>query len=105
MKHLKAQIEEVLQQKPETRNSDILLTIEIWKRFYPEALIQKEDNFYVNLDSMFNLPREDHVKIIRAVFNSKGMYYPTTIQVAKQRKISEEDWRQKLGYSPTAKRY
>ena len=48
----------------------------------------------VELKNIMELPREDNVKRIRAKFqNEKKMYLPTSLEVARQRKISEEEWR------------
>lgn len=48
----------------------------------------------VELGSIINLPREDNIKRIRAkIQNEEHKYLPTTLEVARQRKIAEEDWR------------
>lgn len=106
MRTLKTQVEQVLIDLPETRNSDIALTIEIWKRFYPKWLTKDpQGNLYVPLARMYDLPREDNVKRIRAKFNSNGKYYPTDIKVAKARGINEQSWRVALGYPETNQTY
>lgn len=97
---LTRKVEAVLRDIPETRNSDIRLTIEIWKRYYPHKLIQgaKTQRLVVPLDELYNLPREDNVKRIRAQFqNDRLKYLPTTWEVAKKRKINEEVWRKCMG--------
>jgi hypothetical protein len=38
MMQLKAQVKYILAEKPESRNSDITLMIELWKRFYPKHI-------------------------------------------------------------------
>ena len=93
MKGLKGKVKMVLIQYPSTRNSDIALTIQIWKMFYG---IKEE----VELARLYDLPREDNVKRIRAKFCQKGFYwaYPTTLEVAKRRRIAEDIWREALGY-------
>jgi hypothetical protein len=101
---LKNQIESVLRENPETRNSDISLTIEIWKKYYPHLIVRGKisGENAVYLKDIFALPREDHVKRIRATFqNEEHKYLPTNSGVRKQRKISEEIWRKTLGYQNT----
>lgn len=90
---LKDQVKKVLIDNPETRNSDITLTIEIWKKFYSVG-----DNIPVG--KLYDLPREDNVKRIRAKFCEQGYSWamPTEEKIAKQRKINADIWRKALGY-------
>ncbi len=94
---LKTMVQKVLEDNPETRNSDIALTIEIWKRYYPEKTIGGECSA-VRFSELYDLPREDNIKRYRAEYNSKGEYLPTDIKVAVARGINEDVWRRKLGY-------
>ena len=93
MKGLKGKVKMVLIQYPSTRNSDIALTIQIWKMFYG---IREE----IEVARLYDLPREDNIKRIRANFCQKGRSwaYPTTLEVAKRRGIAEDIWREVLGY-------
>lgn len=99
---LRAQIKVVLEEVPATRNSDIALMIEVWKRFHKNRVNYREgflgNPAYVYLEDLYHLPREDHVKRIRADFNAKGLYWPTDVAVAEARGINEAEWRKKLGY-------
>lgn len=92
---LKKQVAKILQEYPETRNSDITLTIKIWQTFYGVGEI-------IEVKSLYDLPREDNVKRIRAKFceEKKRWAYPTSLQVALKRKIKEQEWRIALGYQP-----
>lgn len=48
----------------------------------------------VELGKIMELPREDNIKRIRAkIQNEEHKYLPTTLEVARQRKINEEDWK------------
>jgi hypothetical protein len=100
--NLKKEVKHVLQNWPETRNSDIALTIKVWQLFYGvhEA---------VDLSKLYELPREDNVKRIRAKFCEQGFQwaYPTEWKIARARKIKEDEWRMKLGYAalPDSQRY
>ena len=93
MRNLKEQVKITLMECPESRNSDITLTIEIWKRFY-------DIRDTVRLNQLYDLPREDNVKRIRAKFCEKGFdwAFPTEWKIAKRRGILEDEWRQTLGY-------
>lgn len=102
-KTLKAKVEHVLEERPHTRNSDIDLTIEIWKRFYPEILEQRFENgriaHYLPLYNLGDVPREDNVKRIRAkIQNEEKRFIPTSQEVALKRGFEEVEWRRALGY-------
>lgn len=97
---LKSQVEKILRDTPSSRNSDITLTIELWKRFYPSKIKQSKETgkFGVWLDDLFTLPREDNIKRIRAHFqNDMLKYLPTSLEVVRQRRINEEVWRKTMG--------
>lgn len=102
-KALKNMVEECLRNIPETRNSDIVLTIAIWRRYFPQRIrkgASGEEGVW--LRDLIDLPREDNVKRVRAKFNAEGKYYPTDWKVAKARGIKEDDWRTDLGYPTKA---
>lgn len=90
---LKEQVKKILIEYPETRNSDITLTIEIWKQFCNVDGILKTEQLY-------DLPREDNIKRIRAKFCEQGNVwaFPTEWKIAKGRGMLEDRWRQSLGY-------
>jgi len=97
---LKDQVLHVLLNYPETRNSDITLTLRIWLIYYPEHITKVEGKNFVRLSKIFELPREDNVKRIRAkIQNEEHRYLPTDPQIIKRRKIKEQEWRTDLGYS------
>lgn len=100
---LKNEIELVLQEIPESRNSDIALMIEVWRRFYGDKIrISDSGGEYINLKVLYELPREDNIKRVRAAFNAEGRYWPTDLKVARGRGILEDEWRVKLGYPKRA---
>lgn len=85
-----------LQRFPETRNSDIALTIKVWEEHYKSKIMVdfQTKRSFVYLEDMFDLPREDGIKRVRAkIQNDKLMYLPTDLEVARQRDINEEVWR------------
>jgi hypothetical protein len=86
---LKKQIEMVLRDYPDTRNSDKLLTWKLWKQFYSKSLYT-----YITMDEFFKLPTEDTIKRIRAkIQNTDFKYLPTYWEIAKQRRWRESKWR------------
>lgn len=101
IKTLKAQVEHCLTTYPETRNSDITLMLKIWQLFYPELVTATD----VPFNSLYQLPREDNVKRVRAAFNSKGLFYPTSWEVAKARDINRDEWQVAMGYPTQEKTY
>lgn len=103
IKTLKGQVENILQDYPETRDSDVLLTCRIWVLFFPHFIKREGDpqtgTAYVYLKHLADLPREDNVKRVRAHFqNDRHQYLPRTWAVAKARKITEDEWRVAMGY-------
>ena len=100
LKTLTGQVEYILSTNEESRNSDITLTIEIWKRFYPQHIKTLPDvmcTAVVSLKSLFDLPREDNVKRIRAAFQNDALkYLPTDWRIAEARGINEQEWRAHL---------
>ena len=102
LKTLQGQVEYILATIPETRNSDIALMVALWERFYPLLLVPTGKGSMVFLSKLYDLPREDNIKRVRAKFqNELKQYLPTSLEVAKQRKINEEVWREAMGHSAT----
>jgi len=88
---LKSEVRHILLNYPATRNSDILLTIQLWKTFHDGQLITGKDGTskYINIETLFDLPREDHIKRYRAfIQNKEGCYLPTDPKILKERKIN-----------------
>lgn len=95
---LKNQVLKVLTKYPKTRDSDVRLMLTLWLIYYPSRIHKQDDDPnnppFVYLKDIMELPREDNIKRIRAVIqNVEGKFLPTSLQVAKQRKINEEVWR------------
>ena len=129
LENLKDQIVEQLKSKPECRNSDITLMIEIWKVYYFEKLFdvnvagrkgedQGRDYIWqpaVELRKLYDLPRDDNIKRIRAKLQEEALeriesgkvkgdeqfYLPTSWEVAHQRQIQSAIWTKALGYFRT----
>jgi hypothetical protein len=98
---VKRMVESCLQRFPETRNSDVKLTIKIWEEYFPQRIFKSERGMpAIELYNLFDLPREDNVKRIRAKFNEFGKYLPTSWEVAKQRQIEEGVWREYIRKFP-----
>ena len=96
---------EILEKYPKARDSDQWLTIKLWCIFYPSRIKEEilpvpegeQPNVrkFVYLEDIMELPREDNVKRIRAIIqNVEHKFLPTTWEVAKQRKINEDEWKE-----------
>jgi hypothetical protein len=96
-KDLKSKILKLLAIDLDTRDNDIYLTYEIWKKFFPDLLKTIDGKFYVALDNLHYLPREDDVKRIRArIQNKMGLFPPTNWLVAKKRFWKQQTWLQRV---------
>jgi len=97
---LKKHVLAVLKDIPASRDNDITLMIEIWKRYHPMLIRKTKDgDLGIYLKDLYRLPREDHVKRYRATIqNVENKYLPTLWSIAKKRKINEAKWRAQLGY-------
>ena len=107
MKTLKDKVRYCLEKYSDSRNSDITLTLWIWREFYYDSIIksgeaiEQNGRMYISPKLLFILPREDNIKRIRAYFqNNKKLYLPTNLEVVRQRKQNEEEWRKQLNYNP-----
>ena len=93
-----------LRKHPATRNSDIKLTNAIWYEFHYDKIIRLDSGkLAVKLEDLYELPREDHVKRLRARLNSKGLYMPTDKKVLKARKLLETEWHNEMSPSNPSK--
>ena len=82
-------VHRVLKYIPETRNSDVLLTSWIWKKFFPD----KVNNDMVNIHDLFVLPREDDIKRLRAkIQNELKLFLPTDFKVVERRRWKRKNW-------------
>ncbi len=88
---LKKQVELCLTEQPESRNSDIMLTILVWQRFYSVG-----DT--LDLKSLYYLPTQESIKRVRAQFNQRKRYMPTDPEVIRNRRLQAEAVRETLGY-------
>lgn len=89
----------ILQEDEKSRNSDIRLTQMLWWKFYKHSLLQQNGTVYVDIKKLFDLPREDNIKRIRAkIQNVEKKWLPTDPEVAKKRGWEIDEWRGYLGY-------
>lgn len=96
---LEEQVRHVLSIDEKSRNSDIRLTQMLWWHHYRKYLKQMDGKVYVNLAYLFELPREDNIKRIRAkIQNDLKEFLPTDPAIAKKRGWKEDEWREYLGY-------
>lgn len=81
IKTLKKQVEYVLGNYPETRNSDAELNQRVCGIF-------KKDPF----------KHSSSIERVRRKFNERGKYLPTKQEIAEKRKINIDEWRIAMGY-------
>lgn len=98
---LKEKVEFILSTVPESRNSDITLTIELWKHYHKSTLrISPDGEYMIFVRSLWDLHREDHVKRYRAqIQNVELRYLQTDISILVERAKLSADWQRRLGYS------
>lgn len=108
LKKIKDKVAWCLENRPATKEDDMLLIISVWKNFYKEAfcdflhkslttmeveppqeLIRK-----MGSDRMSDLPQAESIRRVRQKFNEEGKYLPSE-KVMKQRgrevaKVQEE---------------
>ena len=107
---IKQQVEWVLANLPETRNSDIALTIALWKKYYPAYIkvATKESGgaeFGIYLSSLYTLPTQESIKRIRALIqNDEHKFLPTEEKIRRARRIKEEWYRQYINSQTEYKR-
>ncbi len=94
LKTLRDQVLYCLENFPETRDSDVTLTARVWCVFCHEQLAQFGGAAFEAVENLLMmLPREDHIKRIRAmVQNEERCFLPRTLEVAKKRGWAEEEW-------------
>ena len=102
IKTLKAQIRKILKEFPKTRNSDKLLTMRLWEKFYVKLLdyYPLKRCWVVKIENIMELPAQDSIKRIRAwVQNGDKEFLPTNWEVAEKRGWKEEVWKKAIGYN------
>lgn len=103
MYNLKHKVEKCLEFYPETRNSDITLTMAIWCEFHSSNVFEHNGRKAVYLADLMDLPREDNIKRARAeIQNVEHKFLPTSETVKKQRKINEEYYHDKFAHNNPA---
>lgn len=110
---LKDQVIQALKDSSETRNSDVTLTIEVWRRYYSQKTFLYNGKVCIELTAMYELPREDNIKCVRAKLQEMALkriedgtatggerwYLPTDEKVIAQRQINAVLWKKALGYN------
>jgi len=100
IKTLQEMVEEVLSLHPSARNSDTVLTVGVWKKFFA-GYIKKDiaSQSYVLIKDLMELPNQDAIGRVRQkIQNDLKKYPPTDIKVARARRMNIDEWRVALGY-------
>lgn len=101
LKTLKSQVRYCLEYFPPTRNSDIRLMLEVWQQFYPEKIGRIDGKNVVWLQELYELPREDNIKRLRAkIQNVEREFLPTEQSVAVKRGFEVDEWKRELYGNP-----
>lgn len=96
---LETQVLAVLAKDEASRNSDIRLTKVLWYTYHRSHFKEIDGKWYVGVDSLNVLPREDNIKRVRAkIQNEKHLFLPTDPAVAEKRNWNMDAWREYLGY-------
>lgn len=86
---LRGRVEYVLARNEQARDSDIQLTVAVWRTFYYHKI--KDD--WVHLTDVLQLPREDQISRIRRKLQEEG-HFRGTNYVERRRKEAAEDARE-----------
>jgi hypothetical protein len=89
---IEEQVEAILLEYPQARNSDRLLEWKMWQRFYGVG-----DN--INFEQYQDMPSASAIERVRRKFNENGKYLPTSEKVAIQRHLNINEWKAALGYN------
>jgi len=94
-KNIKTQVENILYTMPETRNSDGLLILNLYRKFYylPDPVNQEK------LLEVINYCNPDIIVRYRRKFNQEKKYLPTNPEIIKARGLKIEEMRSNLGYN------
>lgn len=96
---LTEQVRYVLETHPQTRNSDVGLTLRLWLTFHGEKIIDgaADGEKLVTLTAVFNLPSEAAIGRIRRKFNEQGLYLATDPVVIERRRKEKRVRRAAVG--------
>lgn len=90
-KEIKKLVTYILHYFPHTRDSDTDLAIKLWQEFYPQHF---EGNM-MDVQALHELPSIKTIsRVRRDVQNREGRYLPTKWEVAKKRKIAQDEWKE-----------
>lgn len=96
-KTLKDIVNQTLEDIPDTRNDDALLTVWIWYKLHKERFKIIDGEKFVRVKDILEWPREESIKRIRAyIQNEEHRFLPTNPDVIKKRRQREEEWRQEI---------
>jgi len=97
-KQTKKHVGIILEENEQARNSDAVLVIELYKRFY----YMQDPVSHAKLEEIMKYCNPYDITRYRQKYNSQGLYLPTSEEVCKARRIKRDDMREDLGY-PTSK--
>lgn len=91
---LKDHVESVLRDLPDTRNSDVTITLYVWLRVGGDRVfeIDGKEGKFIRLKDIIGLPSEDKVSRIRRKFQEEGKYVATDPEVLRRRQKAIPEW-------------
>lgn len=92
---LKARVEAVLRDLPDTRNDDTLLALNVWHRMRPDLFekVEGKEGLYIRAKDLLDyLPNHDHISRIRRKFQEDKKYPATDPEVIRQRSNERKKW-------------
>jgi len=93
-KQTKDHVRIILEQNEQARNSDAILVVELYKRFY----YMQDPVSLTKLTEIMKYCNPYDITRYRQKFNSQGRFLPTSEEVAKQRRLKIADMKESLGY-------
>ena len=98
--NLKDHVESVLRDFPDTRNSDVTLTLYVWLRVGGDKVfeIDGKEGKFIRLKDIIGLPSEDKVSRIRRKFQEENKYPATDPIVIQKRSKERKEW---VGFAHT----
>jgi len=90
-RHLIAKVGFVLNQIPATRDNDKLLTVEIYKTFYSDYLI---DGDKIRVNDLLILPKSYEMQRYRAHIQNVLGLFRASPDILKKRKVRRKEWRE-----------
>lgn len=89
----------IMEVKPKARDDDMYLILQVWMVLHPEKIFQNPEGRQcvrlLDIHESFESP-ESIRRTRQKIQNDLGLFPPTTFQIAKARRMKEEEWRESM---------